>query len=94
MPDAFNTDEIRIPKWIKDECVRQKGEFTLRVFSVGGDKFKCNAELVYQVNHLTGVHDSPADAVEDLRARLRKASDDDAMIWGLKECDSTNSRTA
>jgi len=50
--------------------------------------------LVYQVVHLSGIHDSPADAAEDLRARLAKASGDDAKIWGLNECDSTNSRTA
>jgi hypothetical protein len=77
---------ISIPQWIQDECVRHKGQFVLRVFSIGGDKpIKCNAELAYQVCHLTGAKDSPVEAAEDLRERIIKACDDDAKVWRPSE---------
>jgi len=80
-------DQIQIPKWIQDECVRHKGQFVLRMFSIGGDQpIKCNAELAYQVCHLTGVEDSPAEAIEDLRERIIKTCDDDSSVWRPSEC--------
>ena len=69
-------DEIRIPEWIKQQCIAHRGQFVLRVFSIGGDEpLKTNAEMTYQVNHLTSVHNTPAEAIEDLRLRMEKPTE-------------------
>jgi hypothetical protein len=79
-------DQIQIPQWIQAECVRHKGQFVLRMFSIGGDQpINCNAEFSYQVCHLTGVKKTSAEAVEDLKGRIIKACDDDSSVWRPSE---------
>jgi hypothetical protein len=79
-------DEIRIPDWLEQLCIRHNAQLTLRVFSIGGDDaIRCNAEIEYRVHHLTPVHNTPTDAVADLKDRLANSARIESEVWKENE---------
>ena len=81
----MDPEEIRIPEWITEQCIAHRGQFVLRVFSVGGDRpLKCNAEFTYQSHFLTPVEDSPDRAMVELKLRMAGAAKQNAEAWAKR----------